>query len=184
MFRSFGALVGDLLAVLLFVAIGLIQHGTSLTTESIALVGWPFALGALLGHLAIRSWRAPFRLWPHGVFIWAITIAAAMAVRTLFQAGTEVSFVIVTAVTLGVLMLGWRGLALFLTRGERIAGASAAPAVRAAHAGPASPASPAPADEPEAEAGPSAEDGTADDDHSDEASRAGTDAPATAAEER
>lgn len=180
MFRSFGALVGDLLAVLLFVAIGLIQHGTSLTTESIALVGWPFALGALLGHLAIRSWRAPFRLWPHGVFIWAITIAAAMAVRTLFQAGTEVSFVIVTAVTLGVLMLGWRGLALFLTRGERIAGASAAQAATTAEA--------AKADEPEADASPSADDELAtDDDRSDEASAdddLATDAPATAAEER
>lgn len=160
MFRSLGALVGDLLAVLLFVAIGLIQHGSSLTTESIALVGWPFALGALLGHLAIRSWRAPFRLWPHGVFIWAITIAASMAVRTLFQAGTEVSFVIVTAVTLGVLMLGWRALALFLTRGERAAAVPAAAAMSAAQTGsasPDSPATPASADEPEADASPSAE---------------------------
>ncbi|MEE1652071.1 DUF3054 family protein [Brachybacterium sp. J144] len=188
MFRSLGALVGDLLAVLLFVAIGLIQHGSSLTTESIALVGWPFALGALLGHLAIRSWRAPFRLWPHGVFIWAITIAAAMAVRTLFQAGTEVSFVIVTAVTLGVLMLGWRALALFLTRGERAA--TVPPAVSAAPAGPASPDSPASAnspvsaDEQEAEASPSAEVEPADGDRSEKASSAGTDAPEPAAEER
>lgn len=119
MFRSFGALVGDLLVVLLFVAIGFVQHGTPLTAQNLFLVGWPFAVGVLLGHLAIRAWRAPFRIWPHGVFVWAITLATAMALRTLFSAGTEVSFLIVTAIVTGVGMLGWRAAALFLTRGER-----------------------------------------------------------------
>lgn len=119
MFRSLGALVGDLLIVIVFVAIGLAQHGDPITTQNVFIVGWPFAVGALLGHLAIRSWRAPFALWPHGVFIWAITIAAAMVIRTLFGAGTELSFVLVSAGVTGVLMLGWRALALYLTRGER-----------------------------------------------------------------
>lgn len=127
MFRSLGALVGDLLVVLLFVAIGVVQHGTPLTTQNLFLVGWPFALGVLLGHLAIRAWRAPFRIWPHGVFVWAITLAATMALRTLFSAGTEVSFVIVTAVVTAVGMLGWRAVALFLTRGERRRPGHAAP---------------------------------------------------------
>lgn len=128
MFRSFGALVGDLLVALLFVAIGFVQHGTPLTAQNLFLVGWPFALGVLLGHLAIRAWRAPFRIWPHGVFVWAITLATAMALRTLFSAGTEVSFVIVTAAVTAVGMLGWRAVAMYLTRGERrapLAGAAA-----------------------------------------------------------
>lgn len=120
MFRSLGALVGDLLIVLLFVAIGLIQHGDSLTTQNLFTVGWPFAVGALLGHLAIRSWRAPFALWPQGVFVWAITIAGAMVIRSLLGAGAELSFVLVSAAVTGVLMLGWRALALHLTRGERV----------------------------------------------------------------
>lgn len=119
MFRSLGALIGDLLVVILFVAVGFLQHGTPLTTQNIFLVGWPFALGVLLGHLAIRAWRAPFRLWPHGVFVWAIMLAAAMALRTLFSAGTEVPFIITTAIFTGVLMLGWRAVAMYLTRGER-----------------------------------------------------------------
>lgn len=124
MFRSLGALVADVLAVLIFVAIGLYQHGDALSTTNIVIVAWPFATGLLLGHLAIRAWRFPFRLWPHGVFVWAITLVTAMAIRTLFQAGTEVSFVIVTAITLAVLMLGWRTLALLATRGERRAAAA------------------------------------------------------------
>lgn len=124
MFRSLGALVADVLAVLIFVAIGLYQHGDALSTTNIVIVAWPFATGLLLGHLAIRAWRFPFRIWPHGVFVWAITLVTAMAIRTLFQAGTEVSFVIVTAITLAVLMLGWRTLALLATRGERRAAAA------------------------------------------------------------
>ncbi|MFC0672914.1 DUF3054 domain-containing protein [Brachybacterium hainanense] len=120
MFRSVGALVGDILAVLVFVVIGLLQHGEQLSTATMFAVGWPFLVGVLLGHLAIRSWNHPFRLWPHGVMIWAITVVACMAIRALFSAGTEMSFVIVTAAVTGVLMLGWRAVALFLTRGERV----------------------------------------------------------------
>lgn len=119
MFRSLGALIGDVLVVILFVAVGMIQHGTPLTSQNLILVGWPFVAGLLLGHLAIRSWKAPFSLWPHGIFVWAITVAAAMALRTLLGQGTETSFVIVTAVVTAVLMLGWRALAMYLTRGER-----------------------------------------------------------------
>lgn len=117
--RAVGSLVADALAVLVFVAIGLLQHGIGLTSTSVGLVAWPFVLGMLLGHLAIRSWRAPFALWPRGVFVWAITVVTAMAIRTLFGAGTEASFVIVTAIVLAVLMLGWRAIASFVTRGER-----------------------------------------------------------------
>ena len=128
MFRSLGALIGDVLIVVLFVSAGLLQHGTPLSSEYLFLVAWPFVAGLLLGHLAIRSWRAPFSLWPHGVFVWAITVAAAMVLRTLLSQGTETSFVIVTAVVTAVGMLGWRALAMFLTRGERTAGAARAAA--------------------------------------------------------
>jgi membrane protein implicated in regulation of membrane protease activity len=117
--RFLGALIGDVLAVVLFVAIGLLQHGFDISTQNLVLVGWPFAAALIVGHLASQSWRAPFRVWPQGVFVWAITIVGAMAVRTLMQAGTEVSFVIVTAIVLGILMLGWRALASYLTRGSR-----------------------------------------------------------------
>lgn len=120
MFRSLGALIGDVLAVLVFVVVGLLQHDQQLSSMNLFLVGWPFLVGLLVGHLAIRAWNAPFRIWPHGVFIWAITIVAAMAIRTLFSAGTELSFVIVTASVIGALMLGWRAVASYLTRGERV----------------------------------------------------------------
>lgn len=118
MLRFLGALVGDLLAILLFVAIGLLQHGEPLTGASLFSVAWTFTVGMLIGHLAVQSWRRPFGLWPQGVLIWAITLVGGMALRTLFQQGTEVSFVIVTALVLAVFLLGWRAIASRLA-GER-----------------------------------------------------------------
>jgi hypothetical protein len=112
--------IGDLLAVLLFVAIGLLQHGIPLTSTNLFTVGWTFAAALLVGHLAAQSWRKPFAVWPQGVFVWAITVVGGMAVRTLFGMGTEPSFVIVTAVFTGLIMLGWRAVASFVTRGERV----------------------------------------------------------------
>lgn len=114
--RSLISLVADILAILVFVVIGLLQHAGSLALASVLFVAWPFALGLLMGHLAIRSWRAPLAVWPHGVLIWAITVAGGMAIRTLFGAGTEPSFVIVTAAVLALLMLGWRAIARLLAR--------------------------------------------------------------------
>src|SRR5699024_1496739 len=128
MFRSLGALIGDVLAVVLFVSAGLLQHGTPLSSEYLFLVASPFVSGLLLGPRAIRSWIAPFSSGSHGGAGWASTVAAAMVLRTLVGQGTETSFVIVTAVVTAVGMLGWRALAMFLTRGERTAGAARAAA--------------------------------------------------------
>ena len=44
MFRSLSAVIGDLLVVILFVAIGFFQHGTPLTSQNLILVGLPFAV--------------------------------------------------------------------------------------------------------------------------------------------
>jgi hypothetical protein len=115
-----GAVIGDLLAIVLFVAIGLLQHGIPLTSTTLFAVGWGFAAALLVGHIASQSWRRPFAVWPQGVFVWAITVVGGMAVRTLFGMGTEPSFVIVTAVFTGLVMLGWRAVASFATRGERV----------------------------------------------------------------
>lgn len=117
--RAVIALVADALCVLVFVAIGLTQHHLALTGQSLVYVGWTFAVGMLLGHLSIRSWRAPFSLWPQGVFVWGLTIVTAMALRALFRQGTELSFVLVAAAVLAVMMLGWRAIASWLTRHER-----------------------------------------------------------------
>jgi hypothetical protein len=118
--QSIGALIGDLLAVALFVVIGISQHGMQVDTTALLVVAFPFAVALVIGHVAAQTWRAPFRVWPQGVCIWVITVVGGMAVRTLYGLGTEPSFVAVTAIVLGVLMLGWRGAAHYLTRHKPI----------------------------------------------------------------
>lgn len=117
--RAVIALVADVLSVLVFTAVGISQHGLGLSLTTLTWVAWPFLVGMLVGHLAIRAWRTPFGIWPRGVFVWAITVVGGMAIRTILGLGTEVSFVIVTAVVLAVLMLGWRAVARWVTRRER-----------------------------------------------------------------
>lgn len=110
------ALVGDVVGVIAFVIIGFLFHGTPVTFDNTVLVAWPFIVALLLGHLAIRSWNAPTRIWPHGVMIWAITLAGAMALRTVLGMGTEVGFVVTTALFLALIFLGWRLVATLRAR--------------------------------------------------------------------
>lgn len=127
MFRPVAALLGDIVAVIVFVAIGLTSHGQALTGANLAWVAWPFLVGLLLGHLAIRAWRRPFAIWPQGVFVWAITVAGGMALRTLVGEGTATAFILVTVGVTALLLLGWRAVASYLTRHERTGATTAAP---------------------------------------------------------
>lgn len=122
MLRSLLALVADLVLVVLFAALGLATHGAPLAVSTVLLVAWPFAVGTLLGHLAVRSWNAPLRLWPHGVMVWAITLAGGMALRSLLGMGTQLAFVLTTAIILALLLLGWRLVAALLGRRRRAGG--------------------------------------------------------------
>lgn len=116
MTRSVISLVLDALCVLVFVIVGLSQHGLAMNPAAVGWVAWPFLAALLLGHLATRSWQGPFRVWHQGVLIWAITVVGGMAVRSLLGMGTELSFVAVASIFLGLTLLGWRAIASFVTR--------------------------------------------------------------------
>lgn len=83
---------------------------------------WPFLVAAVLGWLLGRAWRAPLRLWPTGVIVWAVTVAGGMLLRSVSGEGTAVAFVIVATVTLALFLLGWRAVAA-LTRRLSLRGA-------------------------------------------------------------
>lgn len=68
----------------------------------------PFLIGGAVGWAAARGWRAPAALTT-GVAAWAGALLVGMPLRNLvWDRGTAASFVVVTAITLAVLMLGWR----------------------------------------------------------------------------
>lgn len=110
------ALAADLVCVLAFVVIGKIDHDTGTAVAAITGTAWPFVGGLLLGWVVTLAWRYPVRIWPVGVFVWAVTVAGGMVLRLFTGEGAPWSFVTVTALFLAATMLGWRAIALVLAK--------------------------------------------------------------------
>lgn len=126
--RSFvvPAAILDLVALIVFVAIGRSNHDEPFSVGGFATTLWPFVVGAALGWaftwVADRSAGSPWspaRPIPHGVIIWVSTILIGMLLRWITDQGTAGSFIIVASVATAVLLLGWRLIALIVGRIRR-----------------------------------------------------------------
>lgn len=104
----------DIVAVLVFVAIGLSVHTAGVTLSGMATVSWPFLTGAAIGWLGSRhlSWT----VWPAGVVVWLATVAGGMILRVASSQGIAAPFVVVALLFLGAEMLGWRIIAQVVVR--------------------------------------------------------------------
>ena len=105
--RVWLASVADGAAVLVFAAVGRLSHAEGVTASGVLEVAWPFLAGGALGSLAGRIWLRPASL-RSGVAVWAGTLVGGMLLRAITGGGVQVSFVLVAAVVLAVLQLGWR----------------------------------------------------------------------------
>ncbi len=107
--------VADAACVVAFATIGRGSHAEGLTLPGIAVTAWPFLAGAAAGWLLARAWRRPAAL-PTGAVVWVAAVAGGMALRAVSGQGTALSFVVVTTVVLGALLVGWRALARLTAR--------------------------------------------------------------------
>ena len=109
------AAVLDLALVVVFAAIGRHAHGEAWTGA--LSTAWPFLFGCGLGWAVWWGLRrtAPVTI-PAGVVVWVCTVAGGMIVRALLGQGTHWSFVLVSMLATGVLLLGWRALAALRAR--------------------------------------------------------------------
>ena len=103
-----GYLVVDVIAVLVFCAVGRRSHDEGLNVTGVATTAWPFLTGSLLGWLASRGWRQPTAVVPTGVVVWLFTVVVGMVLRKASSAGVAASFVVVASSVTAVLLLGWR----------------------------------------------------------------------------
>jgi peptidoglycan/LPS O-acetylase OafA/YrhL len=110
------ALVGDVVCVLFFCAIGRRSHAEGLTIAGVLATAWPFLAGTAVAWLSPTTWRRPTALVPTGVLVWACTVAVGMLLRRLNGQGTAFSFVIVASLTTAILLLGWRAGAVLRSR--------------------------------------------------------------------
>jgi len=102
------ALALDVVAVLLFAAVGRRSHAEGLAVLGVLRTVWPFLVGVAAGWLLARAWRAPDALLAAGVPVWLGALVVGMLLRVATGAGTAPSFVVVAALSLAVLLLGWR----------------------------------------------------------------------------
>ncbi len=105
------SLAGDVLAVLVFCAVGRRSHDEGLNLGGVATTAWPFLSGTVVGWLVSRGWRRPTAVAPTGVIVWLCTVAVGMLLRKASSAGVAASFVVVAATVTAVLLLGWRAVA-------------------------------------------------------------------------
>jgi hypothetical protein len=106
----------DVVLVLVFVLIGRASHTEGFSVLGTLVTLWPFLVGLVVGHIVMRAWRRPFAILWTGVGVWISTVVIGMLLRLASAQGVELSFVIVATIVLGVFLLGWRGIALLVTR--------------------------------------------------------------------
>ena len=100
----------DVLAVMVFAAIGRSSHAEGVAVVGVLAVASPFLVGAVAGGAVARSWRAPLA-WSSGVATWVGAVVVGLGLRALVLGPQPLSFTIVATVSLAVLLLGWRGVA-------------------------------------------------------------------------
>ncbi|HEY8720013.1 DUF3054 domain-containing protein [Pengzhenrongella sp.] len=115
------AALADAACILLFAAVGRASHGEGNALVGVLQVAWPFLAGCAVAWVPSQTWREPLRLWPHAVGLWALTWGWGMFLRHLTGAGTAPSFLVVAAVVLAVLLIGWRGVVAGISAARRAA---------------------------------------------------------------
>jgi hypothetical protein len=106
----------DVVAVLIFCALGRRSHDEGADISGLAATAWPFLSGTALGWLLSRGWRRPTALVPTGVVVWISTVLVGMALRAATSAGVAWAFVVVASTVTAAFLLGWRAVFEFVAR--------------------------------------------------------------------
>ncbi len=105
------ALLIDVVLVIGFAAAARASHAQADALLGVLATAWPFLVGTAIGWAVVRLLR---RSWPlevgPGITVWFATLVFGMVLRRVTGAGTAWPFVVVAAVTLALLLLGWRAL--------------------------------------------------------------------------
>lgn len=106
----------DVGSVVFFVAAGRRTHDQDPAITGLIETAAPFLLGLLLAWIVARAWRSPESV-RMGLVIWPLTVLFGMLLRNVvFDDGTALSFVIVTAGFLGLTLVGWRAVVALIDR--------------------------------------------------------------------
>ncbi len=100
----FTTAIVDVVAVVVFVAIGRRNHNEGTALSGIIGVAAPFLIALGISWVGLRTWREPFNR-ASLVATWVITVVIGLLLRRLiFDRGIAIAFIIVATITLGVLL--------------------------------------------------------------------------------
>jgi hypothetical protein len=114
--RAALGVLADVCCVLAFVVIGRANHHAGESLAGMTGTAWPFLVGLAIGEVATRAWRRPAALAPTGVGVWLATVAFGQVLRAVSGQGTDLVFIGVSALFLGLFLIGWRLVAALLGR--------------------------------------------------------------------
>ena len=98
----------DVIAILVFVAVGRRSHEEANSISGLLQTAAPFLIALASSWVVVAISKPSGALVP-AIITWAITVSIGMLLRNLaFGEGTALSFIIVTTITLFVLMVGAR----------------------------------------------------------------------------
>ena len=98
----------DVACIFIFVVVGRRTHEEPATVAGTIGTAAPFLIALVGAWLGARAWKMP-RALSTGVVLWIVTVVVGMFVRRfVFGDGTATSFVLVTALVLGLLLVGTR----------------------------------------------------------------------------
>jgi hypothetical protein len=106
--RAALGVLADVCCVLAFVVIGRANHHAGESLAGMTSTAWPFLVGLAIGEVATRAWRRPAALAPTGVGVWLATVAFGQVLRAVSGQGTDLVFIGVSALFLGIFLIGWR----------------------------------------------------------------------------
>ncbi len=108
----------DAALVVIFCIIGRVSHAEGLFGDLIGLFGtiWPFLVALIAVHAVALATHVPAQRVVPGILVWLVTVAGGLGLRALAGQGTALAFVVVAALTLALLLIGWRVINLFVQR--------------------------------------------------------------------
>jgi hypothetical protein len=106
----------DLLAIVVFVVIGRHTHDHGESLGGIASTTWPFLVGLVIAWSVRTATRRSPTTVPSGVEVTAVTVAVGMILRVIAGQGTAFAFVLVAIGFLGLVMVGWRSIWVWIVR--------------------------------------------------------------------
>ncbi|HEU5026052.1 MAG TPA: DUF3054 domain-containing protein [Spirillospora sp.] len=102
----------DVCCVLVFVGIGRSSHDEAGSVTGFLGTAWPFLVGLAAGWAVLRAWRRRAdAVVPVGIGVWLSTVAVGMVLRVVSGQGIAFTFVLVALAFLGLVLVGWRGVA-------------------------------------------------------------------------